>query len=55
MNPPIGITIRNLIFLILTLSINYSVGSNVGRIADQQDTLIQPAGYAFSIWGIIYI
>lgn len=39
-------------FMIL---INYLVGSNVGEIAEQYDTFTQPAGYVFSIWGLIYI
>ncbi len=35
--------------------INYSVGSQVGQVANQDPALIQPAGYAFSIWGLIYL
>ena len=37
------------------IGVNYLVGDNVGNVADSNDTLIQPAGYAFSIWGLIYI
>lgn len=44
-----------LIFFIIMIGVNYLVGDNVGNVADSNDTLIQPAGYAFSIWGLIYI
>lgn len=30
-------------------------GNTVGGISDKYNTLFAPAGYAFSIWGIIYI
>jgi hypothetical protein len=30
-------------------------GRSVGEISRQYDTLIAPAGYAFAIWGIIYL
>jgi hypothetical protein len=30
-------------------------GRNVGEVSRQYDTLFAPAGYAFSIWGIIYL
>lgn len=45
----------------ITLYLNYIFGSgaggrrNVGEISAQYDTLITPAGYAFSIWGLIYL
>lgn len=47
--------------LILTIGVNYLVGatSAVGatneEISARYPTLITPAGYAFSIWGIIYL
>ena len=44
-----------LIFFIIMIGVNYLVGDNVGNVADSNETLIQPAGYAFSIWGLIYI
>lgn len=34
---------------------NYWSATDVGSIADNQQALIQPAGYAFSIWGLIYL
>nr|WP_255551597.1 tryptophan-rich sensory protein [Sporosarcina sp. E16_8] len=37
------------------IAINYSAGSNVGAIANEKSALIQPAGYAFSIWILIYL
>jgi len=30
-------------------------GNDVGEISDRYDTLFTPAGYAFSIWGIIFL
>ena len=48
------IAIVNLIFFIVMIAINYNAGSNVGIIANEKSALIQPAGYAFSIWIIIY-
>ena len=30
-------------------------GNTVGGISDKYDTLFTPSGYAFSIWGIIYL
>ena len=30
-------------------------GNTVGGISDKYDTLFTPAGYAFAIWGIIYL
>jgi len=43
------------------LYLNYLFGSgasgrkSVGDVSSQYDTLITPAGYAFSIWGFIYL
>jgi hypothetical protein len=45
----------------VTLYLNYLYGAgvgerkSVGEISNQYDTLITPAGYAFSIWGLIYL
>lgn len=44
-----------LVFYILMILANYLTGSNVGNVADQNESFIQPAGYVFSIWGLIYI
>ena len=49
------IAIVNLIFFALMIAINYSARSNVGIIANEKSALIQPAGYAFSIWSLIYL
>ena len=37
------------------LYFNYLSAANVSSVANDNQTIIQPAGYAFSIWGIIYI
>lgn len=47
--------------LILTLIINYFTGAGyistetVGEISAKYENLFTPAGYAFSIWGLIYL
>lgn len=51
----------NTLTLLATLVVNYLYGSgrlntkSVGEVSDQYPTLITPAGYAFSIWGLIYL
>ncbi|MDZ7834336.1 MAG: tryptophan-rich sensory protein [Alkalibacterium sp.] len=40
---------------VLMLVVNYITSTDVGMIADQNPALIQPAGYVFSIWGVIYL
>ncbi|MEC6748414.1 TspO/MBR family protein [Marinilactibacillus sp. XAAS-LB27] len=35
--------------------LNYWSATDVGSTADDQQALIQPAGFAFSIWGLIYL
>ncbi|MHA6252979.1 TspO/MBR family protein [Oceanobacillus sp. CAU 1775] len=46
------------IAFIVMIVMNYTVGmsgSSVGDAANNNETIIQPAGFAFSIWGLIYI
>ncbi len=52
----------NIVFYILTIVVNSLAGGTTligGRltatVSDSNPTLITPAGYVFSIWGIIYI
>jgi hypothetical protein len=33
----------------------FAVADGVGRVSDQNSTLVVPAGYAFSIWGPIFL
>lgn len=40
---------------LVMLFLNYLSATDVGMIADQDQVIIQPAGYVFSIWGIIYL
>ena len=40
---------------IVMIVMNYSAGSSVGEVADDNSTIIQPTGFAFSIWGLIYV
>lgn len=57
----IFLLVVNTISFIGVLFLNYLFGSgaggrkSVGEISVQYDTLITPAGYAFSIWGLIYL
>ncbi|PBB05712.1 tryptophan-rich sensory protein [Salimicrobium humidisoli] len=39
----------------LMIFLNYWSATNVGIVADNNQAIIQPAGFAFSIWGLIYI
>ncbi len=52
----------NVVAFVLTVLVNGLAGStsiiggkNTGDVSDANPTLITPAGYVFSIWGIIYI
>jgi hypothetical protein len=52
----------NIIAFVLTVLINGLAGSttllggkNTAQISDSNPTLVTPAGYVFSIWGIIYV
>ncbi len=53
--------LMNSIVLVITLFINYWTntgaynGKKIGEISDQYSNLFTPAGYAFSIWGFIYL
>lgn len=39
----------------IMIFLNYWSATDVGSTADNQQALIQPAGFAFSIWGLIYL
>ena len=41
-------------FLIM-IFLNYWSATNVGGVANNNQAIIQPAGFAFSIWGLIYV
>jgi hypothetical protein len=53
--------IANGFALVFTIIFNYVSntgvfnGKTIGNVSDQYHTLITPAGYAFSIWGLIYL
>ena len=57
----IVLLLANTISLLITVLINYSAGmgaingQSVGEVSNQYPVLITPAGYAFSIWGLIYL
>ena len=52
----------NIIAFVMTVAVNGLAGSttvlggkNTAQISDANPTLVTPAGYVFSIWGVIYI
>lgn len=53
--------IANPIALIITVIVNYMASAGffnhqtIGEVSAQYPTLVTPAGYAFSIWGLIYL
>lgn len=53
--------IANGVALVFTVIFNYVSntgvfnGKTIGNVSDEYHTLITPAGYAFSIWGLIYL
>ena len=55
------LAILNSISILAVIAINGIAGSTgifgetVGSVSDKYNTLFTPAGYAFSIWGIIYL
>ncbi len=50
-----------LVSVFLNIALNYWTninpinGQRIGEVSDQYPTLFTPAGYAFSIWGLIYL
>jgi tryptophan-rich sensory protein len=47
--------------IVVAIGVNYLVGASsggegpsVGEVSDKYETLVTPASYAFSIWGLIY-
>lgn len=44
-----------LLAFIIMIFVNYLTTTNVGGVANDNESIIQPAGFAFSIWGLIYI
>ena len=55
------LTIFNTVALILTIAVNYFSnagmlnGNSIKTISDRYASYFTPAGYAFSIWGLIYL
>jgi hypothetical protein len=53
--------ITNTVAFGITLAVNYMAnalpvnGLSTGEISDRFDVFFKPAGYAFSIWGVIYL
>ena len=55
------LALLNLISVILVIAINYISqavrlnGTTIGEISGKYDNLFTPAGYAFAIWGLIFL
>ena len=53
--------VTNIIAFVVVLIINYTAnaglinGQTIGSVSSQYENLFTPAGYAFSIWGLIYL
>ncbi len=53
--------LTNLLVIVAVIAWNYAAntgminGNSVGSVSDQLYNLFTPAGYAFSIWGLIYL
>lgn len=61
-NNPVLLKWSNIVAFVFTVIVNSLAGSttllggvNTAQISDSNPTLITPAGYVFSIWGIIYV
>lgn len=58
---PLVLLVANTLSLLATLFINYYVGTGtytgktIGEVSSEYPTIITPAAYAFSIWGLIYL
>lgn len=56
-----ALSITNLIGVIAVIYFNYYLnalginGNTVGSLSDKYDSLFTPAGYAFAIWGLIFL
>ena len=55
------LTILNFISVLITLFVSYYTqaiqlnGNTMGSLSDEYYNLFTPAGYAFAIWGVIYL
>lgn len=56
-----NLSLLNFISLVLVVTVNYFSqvlrlnNNTIGSLSDEYSTLFTPQGYAFSIWGLIYI
>lgn len=48
-------TVSYLVSFAIMIFLNYWSATEVGIVANQDQSIIQPAGYTFSIWGVIYV
>jgi len=62
LNRPVFFQAVNIVAFIVTITVNMLAGSTTllngvtsGEVSDLYPTLITPAGFTFSIWGIIYM
>ncbi|GIQ91897.1 TspO/MBR-related protein, partial [Kipferlia bialata] len=52
---PILLGILSAVFFAATIFVNATYGAENGTVSNKYDLCITPAGYAFSIWGLIYL
>jgi len=48
------LAVLNILFFVATLAINGTRGGNIGTVSRENEVILKLAGFAFSIWGIIY-
>lgn len=53
-SPPCFAALGNAVLFVIAIACNASAGSRNKTISDAHPTAFTPAGYAFSIWGLIY-
>jgi len=53
--PSVALRVGNVVSFVLCLAANATVGKDIGKVSRNYTTNISPDGWAFSIWGLIYI
>jgi len=49
------LAVLNVLFFFATLAVNSRLGGNIGAVSRDNEVILKLAGFAFSIWGIIYL
>mmetsp|Transcript_31783 Transcript_31783/g.61491 ORF Transcript_31783/g.61491 Transcript_31783/m.61491 type:complete len:378 (+) Transcript_31783:101-1234(+) len=48
------LAVLNVLFFVATLVVNSRLGGKIGAVSRENEVILKLAGFAFSIWGIIY-